>query len=342
MDNNQAQKDVEISAYLAMHKELHTNYNKNEISLIELWRAVWSAKLFIISITFIFAVASVGFALSKSDVYKAQAVLTPATSDGGGSGLASLAGQFGGLASLAGINLGSGSVDKTGLALEILRSRKFLQAFIDKYDLTLPLMAAKGWNLSSNELTYDEDIYDVDTNQWVRQVRAPKSSKPSLWETYEELFNIMNVVQDNETGIVVISIEFYSPFLAKEWVDLLVMEINRTIKLQDQKEAEDSIVYLENQLKNTNVAAMQSVFYQLIEEQSKNMMLTQIKDEYALKTIDPAQVPEEKYKPSRALICILGTVLGGMLSVLLVIVRYFTRDNSPAKPNHVKAAQGSK
>jgi hypothetical protein len=39
---------------------------------------------------------------------------------------------------------------------------------------------------------------------------------------------------------------------------------------------------------------METVFYQLIEEQTKNMMLTQVKAEYVLKTIDPAQVPEKK------------------------------------------------
>jgi LPS O-antigen subunit length determinant protein (WzzB/FepE family) len=71
---------------------------------------------------------------------------------------------------------------------------------------------------------------------------------------------------------------------------------------------------------------METVFYQLIEEQTKNMMLTQVKAEYVLKTIDPAQVPEEKAGPKRALIVVLGTMVGGMLSVLMVLIRYFTRN----------------
>ncbi len=65
-------------------------------------------------------------------------------------------------------------------------------------------------------------------------------------------------------------------------------------------------------------------FYQLIEEQTKNMMLTQVKTEYVLKTVDPAQVPEEKAKPKRALIVVLGTILGGLLSVIIVLTRYFS------------------
>jgi LPS O-antigen subunit length determinant protein (WzzB/FepE family) len=70
---------------------------------------------------------------------------------------------------------------------------------------------------------------------------------------------------------------------------------------------------------------METVFYQLIEEQTKNMMLTMVKKEYVLKTIDPAQVPDTKAGPKRALIVVLGTMLGGILSVLMVLIRYFTK-----------------
>jgi LPS O-antigen subunit length determinant protein (WzzB/FepE family) len=153
---------------------------EDEIDLGELWRAVWAGKFTIIAISFIFAVASIFFALSKPDVYKASAISAPASAEGGAGGLGALAGQFGGLASMAGINLGGGGGDKTALSLEILKSRSFT------------------------------------------------------------------------------------------------------------------------------------------EEQTKNMMLTKVKAEYVLKTIDPPQVPDEKAGPKRALIVVLGTMLGGMLSVFML------------------------
>ena len=46
------------------------------------------------------------------------------------------------------------------------------------------------------------------------------------------------------------------------------------------------------------------------------------------KTVDPAIVPELKSKPNRALTCILGTLLGGMLGVVLVLIRYYLRPDS--------------
>ena len=95
------------------------------------------------------------------------------------------------------------------------------------------------------------------------------------------------------------------------------------MRSQDQKEAQASINYLNKQLENIEVSNMETVFYQLIEEQTKSMMLTQVKAEYVLKTIDPAQVPEQKSGPKRALIVVLVTMLGGILSILIVLVRHF-------------------
>ena len=74
-----------------------------------------------------------------------------------------------------------------------------------------------------------------------------------------------------------------------------------------------------------NSVIVADIFYQLIEEQTKNMMLTMVKKEYVLKTIDPAQVPDTKAKPKRSLIVVLGTMLGGILSVLIVLIRYLIK-----------------
>jgi uncharacterized protein involved in exopolysaccharide biosynthesis len=296
----------------------------DEIDLAELWRAIWAGKLTIILITFIFAVGSVAFALSKPNVYKASVLLAPVSNEGGAGGLGALAGQFGGLASMAGINLGGGGTDKTGLALEIIKSRSFLENFIQKHDLLVPIIAAEKWDMATDTLILDAELYDESSNKWIREVSPPKKKIPSIWEAYKEFSDLLSVSQDKTTSMVNIDIQFYSPVLAKQWLSLLVADLNEFMRVQDQKDAQASIDYLKEQLENIQVTTMETVFYQLIEEQTKNMMLTQVKAEYVLKTIDPAQVPEEKAGPKRALIVVLGTMLGGILSVLIVLIRYFS------------------
>ena len=303
----------------------NTQNQDDEIDLAELWRAIWAGKFTIIIISMIFAVASVFFALSKPNIYKASAILAPASSEGGAGGLGALSGQLGGLASMAGINLGGGGgTDKTALALEILKSRSFIEAFIAKHDLLVPLMASKNWDVPSDTLLLDEALYDKTNNKWVREVKAPKKPEPSSWEAYKKFSEFLTVSQDKTTSMVNIDIEFFSPTVAQQWLTWLIQDINEFMRGQDQIEAKASIDYLTKQLVNIKVATMETVFYQLIEEQTKNMMLTMVKKEYVLKTIDPAQVPDTKDQPKRALIVVLGTMLGGILSVLIVLIRYFT------------------
>ena len=324
-------KKMNPQQLIQQHSQKHSQ--DDEIDLAELWRAIWAGKITVILISFLFAVASIAFALSQPNIFKASALLAPASAEDGAGGLAALAGQFGGLASMAGINLGgSGGVDKTALALEIMKTRSFLETFIAKHNLLVPLMAAKNWDIASNTLILDTNIYNSITNKWLREVKAPKKSEPSSWEAYQQFLTLLSASQDKTTSMVTLTIEYFSPEHAKQWLNWLISDINNFMRSQDQKEAQASINYLKKQLQNIQVLNMETVFYQLIEEQTKSMMLTQVKDEYVLKTIDAAQVPEQKSGPKRALIVVLGTMLGGILSVLIVLVRHFTRSTSTLTP----------
>ena len=311
--------------YIAISPDMFNaqNTQDNEIDLRELWHVIWSGKWIIIGVTTIFVIALIIYAFSLPNIYKAKAILAPASSESSVSGLDALAGQFGGLASMAGLNLGGSTMDKTALALEIIQSRSFVERFIAKHQLLIPLMASDNWDVSTNTLVLDEELYNTKTKQWIRAVSAPKTPKPSPWEAYKEFVELLSVSQDKTTSLVTLEIEHYSPTIAKQWLIWLIEDINNYVRDQDEKEAQASIEYLLVQLQKTQVNNMEAVFYELIEEQTKNMMLTQVKAEYVLKTIDPSQVPDEKASPKRALIVILGAILGFVLSLLIVLIRYF-------------------
>ncbi len=98
------------------------------------------------------------------------------------------------------------------------------------------------------------------------------------------------------------------------------------MRAQDIEDAEASINYLEAKLDETNIAGMQQVFYQLIESETRTVMLANAQREYVFKTVDPAVVPQEKSEPKRALIAVIATMLGGMLGVFIVFVRAFIRN----------------
>ena len=331
-ENNQPEAGYQLPHNASYPESLHympSDSSDDEIDLRELILALWKGKWIVVLSTFIFALGGVSYALSLPNIYRADTVLA-STQEYASSGLADMASQFGGLASLAGINLGQGGSDGKVMALATLQSRQFIHAFIHKHNLLVPLMAAKGWDAGNNELIIDPELYDIKTRQWVGAGRTNKPSEPTDWEAYKVFKGkVLGVSEAKDTGLVTLSVHHYSPYIAKQWVNLLVIELNSWMKEKSLDETKRNTEYLKEQLGNTNIADMRSVFYQLIEEQSKKLMLAEVEDEFAFKTVDPAVVPEERAKPKRSLICILAVLLGGMLGVSIVLIRFaFGKGNS--------------
>ena len=160
----------------------------DEIGLIDLVRVLWSSKWILAGSTVAAAVASVLVALALPNIYRAEATLAP-NQGGGAAGLSSLASQYGGLASLAGIDLGSGSVDNTEVGLKILQSGAFLAEFIERHEILVPVMAAENWDQSTDKLAYDEKIYNSSTATWVRKVSPPRGAVPSFQEAYGRFYD---------------------------------------------------------------------------------------------------------------------------------------------------------
>ena len=301
----------------------HTTTMKadDEIDLKELFMALWQGKLLIIAITFVFAVGAVTFAIMQPNIYRSEALLAPVS---GGDGAGSLASRFGGLASLAGVSLPGGGADKTSLAIEYIKSRAFLDTFMQKHPEVLQeLMAVEAWSASDNTLVFDPEIFDAETQTWVREVDFPKQPKPSLQEAHKVFKDIISVSQDKETSFVKVSVEHLSPNVAAKWVDWLVEEVNNALRDKDIAQAQRSIAFLESEIARTSLAEMRSNLFSLVQSQTETIMLANASPEYIFKTVDPAVVPEEKAKPKRALIAVLGTMLGGMLGVLIVLIRHF-------------------
>ena len=183
-------------------------------------------------------------------------------------------------------------------------------------------MAVKSWHRDSNRLVFDPEIYDK--GQWVREVDYPTTPKPSVQEAFEQFSDLLNVSEDKLSGFVTVSMEHVSPEVAKRWVDLIIKGINEAVRGTAISEAQSSIEYLTTQLKQTPLVSLDEVFAQLIEEQTKTMMLAHASEDYVFQVIDPPVVSERKSKPHRALIAVVGTLLGGMLVVLSVLIFHYS------------------
>ncbi|MCG9767337.1 Wzz/FepE/Etk N-terminal domain-containing protein [Pseudoalteromonas piscicida] len=285
--------------------------NNEDVSIGDIFILVKQRLLVIIVVTALFVGLGIAFALSKANIYQSQVLLSPASNPSNSSG--GLSGQLGGLAALAGVQLGGGSADKSLLHLERFKSRVFLTEFIKKHRLKEKIYAAKSYVWETGELLYDADRlaqFDVDAEK-------PVSINMVFEQFIEDNFKLEI---DAKTGLVALSVLHQSPFVAKEITDLLVKDINQVIRQEEISDANKSIDYLEAALEGTKVLETKKMFYQLIEQQHRTKMLASVKEEYAFKVIDPAIIPERKYGPNRALIVVIFALLGGVLATGYVIV----------------------
>ena len=277
----------------------------DEIDLLELIKVLWDNKLKIVATTVVAAFLSVIYALSQPNIYRADALMAPAGDQGGG-GISKLAGQFGGLASLAGVSLPDDGVNKSELGLEVIKSRKFVREFVERHKILPQLMADDYWDPETRKLVLDAGIYDSKSKVWLGKNGPP--SNETIYKTY-----IGNLILEEVPGSEFVRIGFKhkSPDIAAEWTGLVIQDLNNALREQEVREAESSIAYLRRQIDQTPLTELRKLFYNLIQSQTETMMLANVREEYVFKTIDPAIVPEKKSEPKRALICVLGTFLGG-------------------------------
>ena len=122
------------------------NLNLEDISVAEIVRIGWEKKILIIALSFLFAIFSCIYALSKPNIYTSDATLY--SNDEDGNDLAAFS-SLGGLSRLAGIDFETKSSDKYTLAIRTMSSREFLHGVIEKYDLTLDVMAVRSYDIKT-------------------------------------------------------------------------------------------------------------------------------------------------------------------------------------------------
>jgi len=300
--------------------------NEDQIDLREVVRALWNGRKLIVALSSFFAVLCLVIALILPDRYASASVLAPVTPEA--SGLPGALSRLGSVASLAGLSFGVGDGSEAQIAQEIMESWGFIEEFIEKNNLQIPLYAVSGWDKSTNSLIIDSDIYDEKNKKWLIEDANGDLGAPSSWKLYKRFSDMLSVSQDSEAGLVTLSIEHYSPYVAKQLVDLLFEEINRHMQQRKLNKVNSNIEYLRAQVEKTSISHMENVFYTIIEEQIKNKMLAEATPEHTFVVVNQSMVAEEKIGPRRVLIVVLGSFFAVIFSMLVVLVRHSLRVSS--------------
>lgn len=280
----------------------------------------WKEIQIITAIYIILTAIFIAVLLSMPNQYKATGLYAPSP-DSQSSNLGALSGSLGGLASMAGINLGGNQRDNMQIAIETLKSKQFIYQLVRENELKVDIFAAESWDPVTEKVTYDDSLYDIKNETWVRDVEPPKSKQPSDFEVFEKFKSNLAIKQDEKTNMVKVSYVHPSAVVAKRIVNLMVKKINLSMQLKEVKEAETSISLLNKATEKTKNSEMKTLLFELVQEQTKRLLLAKTKEFYILEPIDSPIKEENKHSPKRALILIAYSFVFGCLVLMYLFFR---------------------
>tara|TARA_X000000368_G_scaffold418659_1_gene419264 strand:+ start:112 stop:1056 length:945 start_codon:yes stop_codon:yes gene_type:complete len=308
---------------------MESNLNKSailnaddEIDFKELFQLIWQKKWFVLSITGLFSLIAIIYSLALPNIYQSRALLSPMEGQGG---INQALGNYSGIASFAGINLPTQDSDSNAVkSIQKLNSLSFFEENILPNIFLPDLMAIESWDRTSNDISYNKKIYNDTTQTWVRDIKYPQTQMPSAQESFRVFIkDNLFVSKDMDTGFVTIAIKHQSPFIAKEWTEIIVNQLNDFFRKKDKAEAQAAVAFLNIQIAQTSFAEIKQVIAELIQQKTQQLALIEVSKFYVFEYLDPPAVMEQKSEPKRSLICILGAFIGGFLGVFIVILRHY-------------------
>lgn len=265
---------------------------------------LWARRWWIYGSIIFFTGLSIAAAFLIEPVYRSTCVLVPVDSERQGlsSALSGAVGSLGGLASLAGLNVGPRS-QQTEEALAVLASREFTEAFIRDNNL-MPKLFEHKW--------------DARANTWKSGIKLPTPYK--AFRLFDK--SIRTVSQDKKTGLVTLQIDWRDPGEAAAWANELVRRLNAEMRGRAIEQSTASLGYLENELNKTTEIGTRDAINRLIETQIRLRMLANVTQEYAFRVVDRA-MPADRDNPvwpKKSMLTASGFVVGALLGIAAVLI----------------------
>ena len=210
--------------------------------------------------------------------------------------------------------VGSSALSSLGLAqdaakseiLETLRSRTIIQHFIEERKL-LPMLC------SSRAIDCDSP---VDAEGLIAERQMNDAIK-----LFRE--DLLSVSEDSSTGVIYVSVVWYDRKLASDWCSGIISLTNRRMQEDARDLAAKRVVFLRQEYERTSIVSIQSVISTLLQSELSREMDAITKPEYALRIVDPATMPDDRFpvRPRKAVIAVAGGFVGALLTLTVVVIR---------------------
>ncbi|WP_394995879.1 Wzz/FepE/Etk N-terminal domain-containing protein [Emticicia sp.] len=320
------------------------------------FKILWKEKVWIFVITALFTILGLVYAFSLREEFTASGKILPEYQSKAG-GL----GQFAGLASLAGVDIGSavtggGDAIRPDLYPDVLKSTPF---FLDLFQIKIKTKENKEMLFSQ---FYDQYILDNKIKEENKKLKYPISNQyiAVSYQTENNLKDLrerINAAIDKKTGLLTVTVKMPDPVVAtlitrysmdyltnyitnyrtekaKKDLDFLAERLdaakgkyynNQAKKAQYSDQFQQSMMKLQSaDLQRERIESeykISSSFYNSLLQKYEEAKLKIQQETPVLKVLEPPVVPNKKSEPKKAIIAIISAFLGGIIGVMIALIR---------------------
>lgn len=294
---------------------------EDEINLLDLFIVLLKHKVMILCVVFLAGVAALVISVQMPNVYRSEATIAPTTQEKSGGGLAALGGFGAMIAAEVGIGA-TGSLDQFDV---VLKSRDLTNTIIREKNL-LPVIFDKSWDAKTGDWKVGEPPSSLQKASaailgMLRPTPDEKkkevSKNPTLQDAYQPIQAMLSLKPDKKQNVMRIGFESEDPEMAQTILNYYIVGLSEFLRRQTLEDAAAQQVHLSQQLSKTTDPLLKNRLYELIAKQIEKETLAKIQRYYSFNVVDPAFVPEKKFKPKRAQICMISVVVAFFIAIFL-------------------------
>ena len=249
--------------------------------------------------------------------YTSYAVLK-ISDENSSSNLGSSFDQFSAVGSLVGFDTSSLENSSSKYVVEKLKSKDLFFESLDEESLR-NIYAAKSYNKETEKIILDSKYFDEKDNFKVNKI-------PNLLQLHRENFlKNFNASIEKDTGFIYVTYSHISPVFAKELIEKMINELNESDREKNINESIKIIEDLTVKIASTYESEVKKLISNLIENELKSQVLSNVKENFIVEYIDSPFIPDEKTSPYIINNSILGFIVGLFAFLIISIFRSFIR-----------------
>jgi len=298
----------------------------DEIDLKELFFVLWRGKYFIIIFTMISLAVGSLHLRNLSSNYSVSILLAPVQEEQSTPNF----GNLGGLASLAGISLPSGSASDFA-KYEIMLKTQEISTLIFKEQNLIQALFSGEWDENQqifrepkkNRLTLIKNVVkEILTGRPPKEYTRPNPAKLAAF-----IHGNIHIKLDNKTQYLNLSAESSNPELLTKLLVSMIKNTDELFKKKFIKQANDAVQFYQIKISKARSQEHREILATLIAKEERKLLLATREGPFVAEILTGPNTSLYPTSPKASIILTLSILLGGFLSCGFLLIRSFLSKN---------------